>query len=71
MTLTGAQVVAGFVVQDEDRKLYKEQVPSPQKIAVENIPGMSAIKVRWIVSSTQNLKVEVDSAKGGKATWKN
>ena len=71
VTLTGAQVVAGFVVQDEDRKLYKEQVPSPQKIAVENIPGMSAIKVRWIVSSIQNLKVEVDSAKGGKATWKN
>jgi len=70
VTLTGAQVVAGFVVQDEDRKLYKEQVASPQKIAVENIPGMSAVKVRWIVTSIQNLKVEVDSAKGGKASWK-
>jgi hypothetical protein len=28
------------------------------------------VKVRWIVSSTQNMSITVDSAKGGKASWK-
>lgn len=70
VTLSGAKVVAGFVVENEDSKNYKEQIKSPEKIAVANIPGMSAVKVRWIVSSTQNMSITVDSAKGGKATWK-
>jgi hypothetical protein len=39
-------------------------------MAVENIPGMGAVKVRWIVSSASNYSITVDSAKGGKASWK-
>jgi hypothetical protein len=70
VTLSGAKVVAGFVVEDEDMKKYNEQIASPEKIAVANIPGMGAVKVRWIVSSTQNMSITVDSAKGGKASWK-
>jgi len=70
VTLSGAKVVAGFVVEDEDMKKYTEQIASPEKIAVANIPGMGAVKVRWLVSSTQNMSITVDSAKGGKASWK-
>ena len=70
VTLSGAKVVAGFVVEDEDMKKYTEQIASPERIAVANIPGMGAVKVRWIVSSTQNISITVDSAKGGKASWK-
>ena len=70
VTISGAKVVAGFVVTDEDMKKYTEQIASPEKIAVANIPGMGAVKVRWIVSSTQNMRITVDSAKGGKASWK-
>ncbi|MFZ9234788.1 MAG: M14 family metallopeptidase [Algoriphagus sp.] len=70
VTLSGAKVVAGFVVEDEDMKKYTEQIASPERIAVANIPGMGAVKVRWIVSSTQNMSITVDSAKGGKASWK-
>ncbi len=70
VTISGAKVVAGFVVKDEDMKKYTEQIASPEKIAVANIPGMGAVKVRWIVSSTQNMSITVDSAKGGKASWK-
>lgn len=70
VTISGAKVVAGFVVEDEDMKKYTEQIASPEKIAVANIPGMGAVKVRWIVSSTQNMSITVDSAKGGKASWK-
>jgi hypothetical protein len=39
-------------------------------MAVENIPGMSAVKVKWIISSGSNYEIKVDSAKGGKASWK-
>ena len=70
VTISGAKVVAGFVVKDEDMKKYTEQIASPEKIAVANIPGMGAVKVSWIVSSTQNMSITVDSAKGGKASWK-
>ena len=70
VTLSGAKVAAGFVVEDEDMKKYTEQIASPERIAVANIPGMGAVKVRWIVSSTQNINITVDSAKGGKASWK-
>jgi hypothetical protein len=43
---------------------------SPERISVENVPGMSAVKVKWIVSSGSNYFITVDSAKGGKASWK-
>ncbi|WP_338223758.1 M14 family metallopeptidase [Algoriphagus confluentis] len=70
VTISGAKVLAGFVVEDEDMKKFKEQKSSPEKIAVENIPGMGAVKVRWIVSSASDYSITVDSAKGGKASWK-
>ncbi|GMQ25934.1 M14 family metallopeptidase [Algoriphagus sp. oki45] len=70
VTLSGAKVLAGFVVEDEDMKKFKEQKSSPEKIAVDNVPGMGAVKVRWIVSSVSNYSITVDSAKGGKASWK-
>nr|WP_075349107.1 M14 family metallopeptidase [Algoriphagus marinus] len=70
VTITGAKVVAGFVVEDEDFNKLAEQKMSPERIAVENVPGMSAVKVKWIVSSGSNYSITVDSAKGGKASWK-
>ncbi|WP_297336160.1 M14 family metallopeptidase [Algoriphagus sp.] len=69
VSIEGAKVVAGFVVEDEDFKRYQEQKLRPERIAVANIPGMSAVKVRWIVSSGSNYSITVDSAKGGKASW--
>ncbi|MBN3583993.1 peptidase M14 [Algoriphagus aestuarii] len=70
VTISGAKVVAGFVVEDEDFKKFSEQKMNPEKIAVENIPGMTGVKVKWIVSSASNYTITVDSAKGGKASWK-
>ncbi|MFC3416909.1 M14 family metallopeptidase [Algoriphagus hitonicola] len=69
VSIEGAKVVAGFVVEDEDFKRYQEQKLRPERIAVANIPGMSAVKIRWIVSSGSNYSITVDSAKGGKASW--
>ena len=69
VSISGAKVVAGFVVNNEDIKKFTEQKNSPEKIAVDNIPGMSTVKVRWIVSSNSKYSITVDSAKGGKASW--
>jgi hypothetical protein len=70
VTLSGAKVVTGFIVQNEDFNNVTEQKVNPEKISVANIPGMGAVKVRWIVSGGGNYSITVDSAKGGKASWK-
>jgi len=70
VTLTGANVVAGMVVENADFNIVKEQKHNPQKMEVENIPGMGTVKVRWIVSGGGNYSIKVDSAKGGLVEWK-
>lgn len=70
VTLSGANVVAGMVVENADFNIVKEQKHNPQKMEVENIPGMDTVKVRWIVSGNGNYSIKVDSAKGGLVEWK-
>jgi hypothetical protein len=66
VTLKNAQVVAGMVVENEDFNLTKEQKYTPSTVEVANIPGMDAVKVRWIVKGkVDKAVVEVDSRKGG------
>lgn len=69
VSITNANVVAGMIVEDDDFNKVKEQVHSPETIKVPNIPGMDTVKVRWIISGGRNYKINVDSAKGGKASW--
>ena len=68
--LTGAKVLTGMIVEDEDFNKVKEQTHNPERLLVENIPGMSEVKIRWIVSGGGNYQVKVDSAKGGLAEWR-
>lgn len=70
VSISGAKVVAGFVVENEDFNKLKEQKINPEKLEVENVPGMGAVKVRWIVTGGGSFSIDVDSAKGGKASWK-
>ncbi len=70
VTIKGAKVLAGMVVENADFNIVKEQKNNPEKIAVDNIPGMGTVKVRWIVSSSGNYTISVDSAKGGVVEWK-
>jgi hypothetical protein len=63
--IDGVDVQAGMIVQDEDRNVTVEQKVRPEKLEVANIPGMSVVKVRWIVSGRGTPKITVDSAKGG------
>ena len=70
VSISGANVVTGMVVKDADFNKVEEQKVNPEKMLVENIPGMNSVKVRWIVSGSGNYQIKVDSAKGGVAEWK-
>jgi hypothetical protein len=70
VSISGAKVITGMVVNDEDFNKVEEQKHNPEKIRVRNIPGMESVKVRWIVSGNGNYRINVDSAKGGRAEWR-
>ena len=70
VSISGVDVVTAMVVNDEDFNKVAEQKLNPEKIELKNIPGMDAVKVRWIVSGGGNYKIKVNSAKGGTAEWK-
>lgn len=65
ITLSGATVVAGMVVENTDLNITTEQKNNPATIAVRNIPGLGVVTVRWIVKSGGKYTVTVDSKKGG------
>jgi hypothetical protein len=69
ISISNANVVAGMIVEDEDFNKVNEQVHHPETIRVPNIPGMGTVKVRWIISGGDSYKIDVDSAKGGRASW--
>jgi len=68
ISIDGAEVEAGMIVENRDLNRTREQENNPQKIEVENIPGMSSVTVRWIISDGNNYTITVDSEKGGVAT---
>jgi hypothetical protein len=65
ITLSGAKVLAGMIVQDADLNITTEQKNNPATIELTNIPGLDTVTVRWIVSGAGKLTVKVDSKKGG------
>jgi len=65
ITIDGAQVEAGMIVTNRAMNQSTEQTNNPEKIAVDNIPGMDSVTVRWIVSRGNNYTITVDSKKGG------
>jgi hypothetical protein len=64
--LQGVKVLGKMVVLDKDLNLTEVQSGEPSVIRLSNIPGMSVIHVRWITEMGKNLKVTVNSVKGGK-----
>ncbi|HEX6847673.1 MAG TPA: hypothetical protein VF144_11885, partial [Chitinophagaceae bacterium] len=65
ITLSGATVLAGMVVDNADLNLTTEQKTNPATVPVRNIPGLGAVTVRWIVQGSGKYTVTVDSKKGG------
>lgn len=65
VTLSGPKVIAAMIVENRDLNLTTEQKNNPATIELDNIPGMSAVTVRWIVSNAGKYSIKVDSRKGG------
>ncbi len=70
VSLEGGNVVAGGILENRWLGILKEQKRNPQRLDVENIPGMGSVVVRWIVDGGSSYTVKVDSEKGGKAEKK-
>lgn len=67
ISIEGAKVVAGLVVDNRDLNIVREQKNNPSVMEVDNIPGLGAVTVRWIISSGAKYSIKVDSKKGGVA----
>ena len=65
ISIEGATVEAGMIVTNRDLNQTTEQKFRPERIELANIPGMSSVTVRWIISGGSNYTVKVDSQKGG------
>jgi hypothetical protein len=65
VTIIGPKVIASMIVDNRDLNQTTEQKNNPATIEVDNIPGMSAVTVRWIVSGAGKYSIKVDSRKGG------
>lgn len=64
--IEGADVIVGMRVLDKDFNSTVEQKYKPDQIEVPSIDGMSEVRVKWIVKgSPKNVKIVVDSEKGG------
>jgi len=68
ISIEGAKVVAGMIVDNRDMGIAREQKINPSKIEVESIRGMGSVTVRWIISGGKNYTIKADSRKGGVAT---
>ena len=70
VTLEGGKVVSGAIVQNRFFGPAQEQKRHPERIEVENIPGMGAVYIRWIAEGKGPFTVTIDSEKGGKDSRK-
>jgi hypothetical protein len=70
VSLKGGDVVSGSVLQNRFTGLAQEQKRHPEQLEVENVPGMNAVYVRWIVRGSGPFTVTIDSEKGGMHSMK-
>lgn len=68
ISISGAKVLAGMIVDNPDLNISTEQKNNPSSIAVKNIPGLGYVTVRWIIQGNSKYSVSVDSRKGGQAS---
>ncbi|MGE5406195.1 MAG: hypothetical protein ACM3NR_00675, partial [Methanosarcina sp.] len=66
--LEGGKPIAGMIVLNKDMNINREQKENPQKLEIDNIPGNSRVKVKWIVKDGSRYTVRVESVKGGRAS---
>jgi len=63
-----ATVVAGFRVEDPYLNITEEQPHHPERLAIESVPGMGTVHVRWLLFGQGPYTIIIDSNKGGHVT---
>jgi hypothetical protein len=66
--IEGVNAVGKMIVLNRDINLTEVQTGDPSEIRLENMPGMSVTRVRWITTIGSNIRITVSSAKGGKTS---
>jgi hypothetical protein len=64
----GVKVVSSGRVTDRFFKRVEAVKRRPERVEVDSIPGMDAVRVQFVVSGTGEFRVTTDSAKGGLTT---
>ncbi len=65
-SISGGKVLMGGVLKNQYTGEVEEQKLNPEKIKIENIQGMGAVYVRWIIEGSGPFTVTISSAKGGR-----
>ena len=66
ISIEGVNVMSGAIMSSTDFNQGKEQMVNPQKMDINNIPGMGYVDIQWIVKGKPGkFEVTVDSVKGG------
>lgn len=59
------KVVAGLVSKDQFFTDAKPQKQRPERLEIDNVPGMGAVYVRWLIEGEGPYTVTIRSCKGG------
>ena len=62
----GGRVLSGGVLENRFFGIANEQKRHPDRLEIDDIPGMDAVYVRWIAEGSGPFTVTVDAVKGGK-----
>jgi hypothetical protein len=65
---SGIKVLSAGRVTDRFFKRVEPVERRPERVEIASIPGMSAVRVQFIVAGQGSVQISVDSAKGGVAT---
>jgi len=64
--IEGVNALGKMIIHDADLNITEVQSGDPGIITLESIPGMSVTRLRWITEKGKNIRVTVESAKGGR-----
>jgi len=65
LRISGDNVLTGAIVENQYTGAATEQKHNPERLNISNIPGLSAVYVRWIMDGKGPFTISVDAPKGG------
>ncbi len=65
VSIDGINAMGKMIVQDIDHDITEVQTGDPSVVHLDNIPGMSVVRIRWITDKGEDFQVKLKSVKGG------